>query len=414
MYRVIPAGIVCCAVLGSLAVAAEETIDDLVAAALAAQPEWRALQADGDAARAGLVQADLRPNPEFRSEFGLKRADADGHAESGYAFGVGLEQTFERRGKRAARSAIASADMAIADAARARFAIELEARVRGLAHQYAIATADAQAADEVSRRSQALIEMLRQRPAAGAPVFLELRLVEASLIEFQSALRERTALRDDSRLALNTLLGRPLDSPITIPRHIGPPTRPIKAEALAEGIPDGPRMRARQAELARIAGERQAAVLDAKPDVSAGPYFAREDAGDSESVLGLALSMELPWRNRNQGTVAAAGAREVRALAMMEAEERAIQSELARALAAYERAREALDWVSSQRVEQTHAAADLAERQYRLGAIGVQLFLDLQRESLNVQRLRYDALLRAWQSALDIYLLTGVKPEVES
>lgn len=414
MYRFVPVGIVCFSVLGSLAAVAEETIDELVAAALAAQPELRALQAGGDAARAGLAQAELRPNPEFQSEFGLKQADAEGSSESGYAFGVGLEQTFERRGKREARSAIASADIRIAEEAVARFAIELEARVRGLAHQYAIATADAQAADEVSRRSQALIEMLKQRPAAGPPVFLELRLVEASLIEFQSALRERTALRDDSRIALNTLLGRPPDNPIDIPGSIGPPTRPMKAEALAESLRDGPRIRTRQAEMARLAGERQAAVLEAKPDIAVGPFFAREDAGDSESVLGLTFSMDLPWRNRNQGSIAAAGARETQALAMLEAEERGLQSELARALAAYERAREELDWVSSQRVEQTHAAADLAERQYRLGAIGVQLFLDLQRESLNVQRLRYDALLRAWQRALEIYLLTGVKPEVES
>lgn len=414
MSRYIPVGILCLSALCSPAGAAEETIDDLVAAAMAAQPELRALQAGGDAARASLRQAELRPNPALQSEFGLKRADADGDAQSGYAFGVGLEQNFERRGKRAARTAIAAADIRIAEGAQARFGIELEARVRGLAYEYVIATADAQAADEVSRRSQALIEMLKQRPAAGAPVFLELRLVEASLIEFQSAWRERTAQRDDARIALNSLMGRPADNLLGIPHNIGPPARPMQPEALTERLRSGPRMQARQAEIARVAGERQAAVLAAKPDVSAGPFYAQEDAGDRESIVGLTLSMDLPWRNRNQGTIAAATARETQAVAMLEAEQRSLDGELARALAAYARAREELVWVSGQRVDQIHDAVDMAERQYRLGAIGVQLFLDLQRESLNVQRLRHDALRRAWQSALELFLLTGVKPEVES
>jgi len=411
MFRPFSTGIVLFFALLSVSRAAE-SVDELVAAALAAEPELRAWQAAGEAAEASRAQAARRPNPEFHSELGFKRVDADGDTENGYVFGVSLEQPWERRGKRTARAAMAGADMQLADANWALAARQLETTVRGWIVQYAIADADGRAADEVSRRSQALIAMLKERPVAGASVFLELRVVEANLIEFQAVVRERTALRDDARIALNALLNRAPEAPVDVAFALGALRPPPPATELTERLLSGPGMRVLQATLARRAGEQQAAILDAKPDVVAGPFYSHEEAGETEATLGLSLSMELPWRNRNQGTIAAASALTAQAEAMLQAEQRRLEGELARAIAAQSRALDELKWVTDERVAQVHDAADLAERQYRLGAIDVQLFLDLQRESLNVQRLRYDALLRAWQSALEILLLTGVKPEV--
>ena len=409
MFKNIVFGLMCCSAMSVLADGVE-TLDELVRQALAADPELCALEAGGEAARAAAKQAALRPNPEFSADAGFKRADAEEGAESGYAFGVGLAQTFERSGKREARVAVAEADVTFAVEALAQRRRELEARVRGLAHAYRIDAADAQAAGEVSRRSRALIDMLKQRPAAGVAIFLELRMIEASLIEFQAAAREFAGQRDDARIALNTLLNRDPDSPLNLPAEIEMPAALAQAEALAK-LEDHPRLGMLRAELARRNGEAREASLAARPDVSIGPFVSQEDAGEQELVAGLSFSMELPLRNRNQGAIAAAAARGRQAGAEFDAGQRALLGDLAQALRANARALAQLEAVSAASVEDMHAAADLAERQYRLGAIGVQLFLDMQREYLNVQRRRHEALRNAWSSTLDIFQATGIAPE---
>jgi cobalt-zinc-cadmium efflux system outer membrane protein len=58
-------------------------------------------------------------------------------------------------------------------------------------------------------------------------------------------------------------------------------------------------------------------------------------------------------------------------------------------------------------VESLHDAADLADRQYRLGAIPVQLFLDMQREFLSVQLLRHNAQLESLKMAAELDWLAG-------
>jgi cobalt-zinc-cadmium efflux system outer membrane protein len=55
------------------------------------------------------------------------------------------------------------------------------------------------------------------------------------------------------------------------------------------------------------------------------------------------------------------------------------------------------------------AAAALAERQYRQGAIDVQLYLETQRAWLNARKIYDEVLLDLWNLRLDLELLTGGK-----
>jgi cobalt-zinc-cadmium efflux system outer membrane protein len=394
----------------SLTVVADDTesVDDLLRQVLLVHPDLNGLQAALEAAQGESLQARARPNPTLTTEGGLKRVDADGDSEAGYALGLSLEQSMERGGKREARLAIANANERLAGLAIHLRRRELELDLRRLVTDYGLATAAAEAADEISRRSHALVDMLKQRPAAGAGLYLELTMVEASLIEFQATARRFACQRDLSRIELNHLLNRTPAAPLRV-ESITEPVLDLDTPAnLVAKLKDGPRWAMEQVELERQEGELASQRLAAKSDYSVGPFVTHEDAGGEELSVGLSVSIDLPWRNNNQGGIAAAEARERQAQATQASVERSLTGALFSALTAYERACDDLLAIPLEKVVELHAAADLAERQYRLGTIPVQLFLDMQREYLGVQQLRHDALRSAWVSALDIQSLTGI------
>jgi cobalt-zinc-cadmium efflux system outer membrane protein len=139
-----------------------------------------------------------------------------------------------------------------------------------------------------------------------------------------------------------------------------------------------------------------------------GPYLSREEAGEAETTVGLAVSMPLSWSSRNQGAIQAAQARREKAEAELKAETTG-RPQRAGPAGTPLRGRGCAGGGGAGRalVESLHEAADLADRQYRLGAIPVQLFLDMQREFLSVQLLRHNAQLESLKMAAELEWLAG-------
>jgi outer membrane protein, heavy metal efflux system len=252
-----------------------------------------------------------------------------------------------------------------------------------------------------------MIELLKKRPAAGPVILLELRVIEGSLVEFQKSARDFETQRDAARASLNVLLGRDDDDPLDLKDDLTPPANRYSITELSKQLEKSPSLIKRLAEIERTTHEAKAAILEAKPDLEIGPFLSREDAGERETTIGLALSVPLSWRNRNQGNIAAAKANQARAEAEFASEMLSARSEIARRLRLYESAVVQVESIPVSQVESLHDAADLADRQYRLGAIPVQLFLDMQREFLNVQLLRHNALLEAMNMAAELEWLAG-------
>jgi len=138
---------------------------------------------------------------------------------------------------------------------------------------------------------------------------------------------------------------------------------------------------------------------------------SREDAGDAETTVGLAISIPFTRRNRNQGMIAAAQARQTGAEAQLESARLSARTELVQLHHLYEAAVAQVDSITPELVSNLHDAADLADRQYRLGAIPVQLFLDMQREFLSVQLLRHNALLEALKKSAELAWLSRAVDE---
>jgi len=379
------------------------TLPEAVEAATAHHPAIAALEAEIQAAHGRTLQAGVWPPPEASVGLGYKDTEVD----TGYAVDVELAFPVERRGKREARQGMAHSDVRQAMAALAQARRDIALKVRTLAYEYLTAAADADIAREIAERSRAMIDLLKQRPAAGPVILLELRVIEGSLVEFQKSAREFETQREVARSSLNVLLGRPEDEPLRLTDPLVPPASYIASSTLEKRLETQPALMKRLAEIDRATHEVPAAALEAKPDVRVGPYLSREEAGEAETTVGLAVSMPLIWGDRTRGGIQSAQARRDQAVAELESAVLAARLELVRRMRLYTSAVAQLEEVPADLVESLHQAADLADRQYRLGAIPVQLFLDMQREFLSVQLLRHNARLDAMKMAAELEWLVG-------
>ena len=379
------------------------TIAAATAVVLSQHPLSAALKSEADAARALGRQARYKPNPEIEVGAGWKDAASD----TGYEAEAALHIPVERLGRRDTRVGIARGEIERADANWARFRRDIELEVRKLGYALRVCGEDAEVAAEISARSRAMIELLKQRPVAGPAMLLELRVIEASLAEYEKSVLEFSAQRDVARRELNLLLGRAPDDALQIEDDLKLPAATFNLSELDAALDRNPRILASLAELRLAQFASRVARIEGKPDYRISPYFAREDAGEAETTVGVGFSMPLAWRNRNEGGIAAADARRQAAEAQVEAERLDARRELARLHRMYEAAVAQARALSSVEIERLRDAADLADRQYRLGAIPVQTFLDMQREFLSIQLLRHDALLNALVKEAELQWIAG-------
>ncbi len=388
-------------------------IESLVAQALAHNAELKFYMAEVAAAKGQRTQAGLWKNPEVSGEYGSRRiSDTDGALQGdGFTRSVALTQTFEFPGKGSLRKAIANKDIAIAELGLKQFQLALTTRTQMLAYRYQAASINAATAELINERSHALIELLKKRPVAGVPQLLELRVIEGSQIELQQAAKEFIQEREETRLELNALIGLPSSHPLVIRPTLIPPPHPLdRNQLIVAGLQHNLQLKGRIAELEKAVQQVSAAKLEAAPDFSVGPFFSQDKAGDLEENFGGILSMTLPLWNWNQGNIATAKAHRDQADSLLLEARRKVESEIARRCRAYELSRKQLDQIPDDLIDKLRNASDLADRQYRTGAVNVQLFLEVQREFLNAQKIRNAAIVDTWGHWLDLALLTGSAP----
>lgn len=412
-------GILCSWLVAALPLAAgdppadspELRIDHLVEKALNHNAELRFYEAEVAAAKGIRTQSGLWRNPEFSGDYGSRRVtDGTGVLQGdGYTRSFTVTQTFEFPGKGSLRKAIANKDIELAEMGLRQFRRALEGQIRSLAVQYAAARANADAAAEITERSTGLVKLLRERPAAGTLQLLELRVIEGSLLELQQSAKDFIQAREEARIELNSLLGLPVSQPLKIQSVLELPRPQISSlnQLVLAGLSNNLPLKARTLELEKAVKQVSAAKLEVAPDFAVGPFFSQDKAGDNEENFGASISMTLPLWNWNQGNIATAKARQAQADALLLDARRKVEAEIARRYRAYELNRRQLEQISDAAIGDIRDASDLADRQYRTGAVGVQLFLEVQRSFLNTQKIRNDAVLEAWRSLLDLELLTG-------
>ena len=167
-------------------------------------------------------------------------------------------------------------------------------------------------------------------------------------------------------------------------------------------------IRMRQVELEQQGFKVSLAHKDRYPSFTVGPYFSREDASDRERQVGIGISMPLPLWNRNEGNIETAMARQQQAETSMYVTQRTVERQVVEQALTYQtKLTEMAKW-RPESVAEFRQAAELADRHYRLGAVPIATYVELQRQYLDA----IEALLETRREALDagqqLELLTGL------
>jgi cobalt-zinc-cadmium efflux system outer membrane protein len=386
-------------------------LEPLVAEIVAQHPERAFYAAEIEAAKAGRNAAGSRPDPELAFEVGRKRVrDAGGALRGeGAAWSVSLRQTFDWPGRLALRKAIANRQIEFAELGLARFERALAARARTLAYGLYAGHARALAVREVADRFATLKETFLAREPAGITPLLETRVIEAGELVLQRRAVAAELALQAALIELNLLRGAAAAAPLriaaaTLRFQDAPPVAELLVAALEQNFD----FKMKRVELEQHGAEVRLAQHERRPAISVGPYLAQERAGDRETTVGLGLSVPLPVGGRTRGAIEGAEARRRQAEAALEAARRELEREVVTAAQAFAtRVGETRRW-SADTADKFREAAALADRHYRLGAVPIATYVELQYSYLDAVEALLDTQREALEAGLRLQLLAGV------
>ncbi|MBX7183748.1 MAG: TolC family protein [Vicinamibacteria bacterium] len=384
------------------------TLETLVNEVLANNPELAFYQAEIKAASGERQTSATRANPDLTTTIGDKRV-ASPVLSDGLAWSVALKQTFEWPGRISLRKAIADQQVKLAELGLAQFRAALASRTRVLAFNLFAAREKAEAAREVAERFRALREVLVQRDPAGLTPVLETRIIEATELTLERRATEAALGEESARLELNQLRGTPWEISVTLEApSVDFPPFPGTETLLASARANNFEIRMRQAELEQQGFRVSLAQKEKNPAVSVGPYLSQERSGDHETQFGISLSLALPLWNRGSGRIATEEARRLQAETVLSLAHRNLERQVIEGAVAFQaRLKEMQRWRPDS-VRQFKEAAALADRHYRLGAVPIATYVELQKQYLDA----VDALLNTRRETLaaaqELERLTGL------
>ncbi len=377
-------------------------------------PELKFYEAEILAAKGLRQTAGLWNNPQVDGSIGHKRvmssSEEGGTSRAhGAASEIVVTQSIEWPGRIRLRKAIADRDIELAELGLEQFRALLEARVKIAAYVLSAAQEKAAATQEVAEHFRALREVLIERDQAGLTPLLEARVIEAIELNMQRKASQASLDAKAALFDLNQLRGAAPGDALTLTRmnltfH---PIEMDKNELVRLAGSYDFQVRLRTIELERQGYEVRLAKNERFPDITAGPAIAIERAGERERIIGAAISLPLPLWDRNQGNIATAKAQQTQAetsfdLAQRDAERRAVE-----AITTYEtKLKEMANWRPDS-IKHFKEAAELADRHYRLGAVPVSTYIELQSQYLDTIEGLQDTKKEALETAAQLELMTG-------
>lgn len=403
--------LVCAIANSDSAAAAPLTLQE--ALTRAAQRPSVALAAKGsEAARYDGEQAGrIAYNSELSAAIGPRFVAG----EREVAVQLGLSQTFELGGKRAARRQVAAAKREVADVELA--AAERRARAEAWrAFQLALLTRQrvimAREAEQVALQVETAT---RERQQLGFATQLELNLTTAELGRARHDQLDAQRKDDEALARLGSAIGALPAEPIEpVGEWTAPP--PISAgaagttEMVANALRERPEAQAARAEARLAAANVREADAAGVPDLALGVSYGYErDLGaTAQSVLATA-AIGLPLWNRNQGGRKAARAMAERAELEQRWTATEIEREVRLTVAGYQRAREAVLGFDREVNERLHENLELARESYTSGKIDYFQFNVVRRELLASRNAYLDAIEETVEAWAAVQQATGAE-----
>ncbi|HCA56811.1 MAG TPA: hypothetical protein DEP46_02375 [Blastocatellia bacterium] len=358
-----------------------------------------------------LVQAGLRPNPVFSTEFGSPRFLG---GESEYDYSAGISQPFELGGKRGKRRTVAELELQQVRAEIAAIERNIAVEIR---RDYARAISAARQLDVLERLLAADAELVRVTEARlnegdVAPLDLNLVKVESDRLKIQR-IEARNEL-ETALLRIRTLIGSDVSEPLRLaPQSDRPPRLDLGLSELTQkALSDRSDLQA-----ARIGERLGTARLDlaraqAAPDITPSLRFSRTKAftdlpasagggiiNSRDNELTFGVSIDLPVSNRNQGGIASAVGEQVQAVRTREYLEATIRRDVAVAYGQYRAAAEKLVLYTTQILPRAEANLQTVRAAYSAGEFSVFEVVNEQRR-LNENVTNYNRVLEEYYTTL--------------
>ena len=165
----------------------------------------------------------------------------------------------------------------------------------------------------------------------------------------------------------------------------------------------------RRVELEQQGFKVSLARKDGYPSLTVGPYFSQERAGDREQQIGVGISLPLPLWNRNKGNVKTAEARRTQAETLAFVAQRDLDRRIIQTALAYQTKLAEMGKWRPESVDEFRKAAELADRHYRLGAVPIATYVELQKQYLEAVEALLDTRREALEAGQQIQLLTGLE-----
>ncbi|MEQ1617665.1 MAG: TolC family protein [Terricaulis sp.] len=380
------------------------TLQEALARAIESDPGLRAADAGIDAARGGLRQARVRPNPELGAEIENFNGRGDLRGFDGAETTFSLSQEIELGGRRRTRIALADREL---------HGAELDRAIRGLdlLRDVQAAYYDALAAEEIVTiererlaTAQALARSVGRRVAAARDPLMAGARANSGIAEARIALTRAEAEATTARSHLESFWGGEQGFTLVRADFALPRVQDHDHQELSDASPD----------IARLAAGRERASGEAalqrslgyqNPTLSLG--YRRFEDRDGDGALVAGFSVPLGVFDRNQGAVARAQAERRRAELDLEAGRRA----MAREFSALERAQvsdaQAVRSTEEEVIPEAERALALAQEGYDRGAFSYLDILEAQRSLSDARQRRVEALRSFHSNEAALDRLTG-------
>jgi cobalt-zinc-cadmium efflux system outer membrane protein len=386
------------------------SIASLVEEAYQKNPELHFYEQEIAVAQGDRRTAGTWPNPDLSGQIGGKSYNSLGgrYLGTGSVWSVSLTQTFEFPGRVGLRKAIADKQITLAQLGLEQFRVSLRNRIEMLCYRLLAAQDRAAAATEVAKRFRELISVLVLREPAGPTPLIELRILEGNAATFNHRATQALIELQSAQFELNLLRGVAVNLPLEVARQsVNLPTLPDSDRLIASSYEQNFDLQARRTELEQQGFRVRLARNEHWPSVKMGPYTAGENVVDSERELGLSLSVSLPFWNKARGSEETAKARLNQAEVLLAAAMRDLERQIMTAAYSYNQLVKELGEDTPQLLEQLRDAADVADSNYRLGALPISTYTEIQLQYVDTTDAVLSSRMDALQNISNLEYLSG-------
>ncbi len=400
--------------------ASELTIEELVARALADNPDLRATRAEVDAAGGRLRQAGLRPNPELDLG-GQKALSPDNNLT------VTLRLPLDLNDRRGGRVAVAEQDLELKRKQLADRERRLRTDVRMKAGEILAARRNLQITDELLDVNRSALRVVGNRVREGAAPTIDenLQLVEVNRLD---ANRQLLSSRVEiATLQLKLLTGMAADAPLGVRGDLTTSSPTLeRAEAVQRALAARPPdLAAARADVAVARAMIRKEQAEGRWDASVNVGYMRQEFGfglngltnsgqtrpiqDTFHYFGGGVTIMLPVLNRNQGNIAAAEAGARAAERRLEFATLTTQQEVEAAFAQHEAARRSLEIYGRGVRDVARRNLDVVRQSYELGRGSLLDVIAEQRRFIDVETGYTDVLKQVYDAAVEVERAVGVR-----